>query len=180
VVSHLPEDLRDFVGFAAATGMRKGEIASLQWSDVEGDTITLRGEHSKNGEARTLPLVGELAKIVERRKAARMINENGTVRIVDFLFHRGGQAVSEFRKSWASACRRAGVSRLFHDLRRSAVKNLTAAGVPQAVAMKVSGHKTASMFARYNIVCTDDVRAALERTEQYRATAAKQKVVAMR
>jgi hypothetical protein len=58
---------------------------------------------------------------------------------------------------------------------------MTQAGTPQAVAMKISGHKTASMFQRYNIVATDDMRAALERTEQYRVEAAeKQKVVAMR
>jgi hypothetical protein len=56
---------------------------------------------------------------------------------------------------------------------------MTQVGVPQAVAMKISGHKTASMFTRYNIVCTDDLRTALEKTEQYRATA-KQKVVSMR
>jgi hypothetical protein len=58
---------------------------------------------------------------------------------------------------------------------------MTQAGTPQAVAMKISGHKTASMFQRYNIVATDDMRAALERTERYRVeTAEKQKIVAMR
>jgi integrase len=71
--------------------------------------------------------------------------------------------------------------RLFHDLRRSAVKNLTAAGVSQAVAMRISGHKTASMFQRYNIVCTDDLKIALEKTQKFRKReAAKQKVVKMR
>jgi integrase len=181
VISHLPEDLRDFVRFAAATGMRKGECCSLTWGDIEGDVLTLRGENAKNGEARSVPLVGELAEIIERRKAARQVEENGTARMVEYIFHRDGQPVGEFRKSWKAACKKAEVSgRLFHDLRRSAVRNMTMAGIPQAVAMKVSGHKTASMFQRYNIIATDDLRTALERTEQYRATVAKEKIVAIR
>jgi integrase len=183
VVSHLPEDLKDFARFAFITGMRKGEATSLTWSDLEGDSLTLRGENSKNGDARTVPLVGELAEIIERRKAARQVKENGTARMVEFIFHRDGAPVAEFRKSWATACKKAGVAgRLFHDLRRSAVRNMTQAGTPQAVAMKISGHKTASMFQRYNIVATDDLRTALARTEAYReAEAAKQpQVVSMR
>jgi integrase len=207
VIGHLPNDLKDFVRFAAATGMRKGECASLVWSDVEGDVLTLRGENAKNGEARPVPLIGELAKIIERRKAARRVEENGTVRMVEHIFHREGEAVAEFRKTWASACIAAGVGimrcpkcgaqgaakecptcgvrtkytgRIFHDLRRSAVRNMTRSGVPQNVAMKISGHKTASIFQRYNIVATDDLREALERTELYRAeVAAKQKIAAM-
>ena len=59
------------------------------------------------------------------------------------------------------------------------MKNLTAAGVPQAVAMRISGHKTASMFERYNIVCTDDLKAALEKAQEYRKETAKQKVIAI-
>lgn len=162
--------------------MRKGECCSLTWSDIEGDVLTLRGENAKNGEARSVPLVGKLSEIIERRKAVRQVEENGTARMVEFIFHRDGQPVGEFRKSWKAACKKAGISgRLFHDLRRSAVRNMTQAGVPQAVAMKVSGHKTPSMFQRYNIVATDDLRTALERTEQYRETeAAKQKVVGIR
>jgi integrase len=182
VLAALPADLRDFTRFAYITGMRKGEVSSLVWSDIEGDVLTLRGENAKNGEARSVPLVGELAQIIERRKAVRQVEEKGTVRMVEFIFHRDGQSIGEFRKSWKSACKKAGLSgRLFHDLRRSAVRNMTQAGTPQAVAMKISGHKTASMFQRYNIVATDDLRAALQRTEEYReAEAAKQKVVGIR
>lgn len=104
----------------------------------------------------------------------------GTVRMVEFISHREGLPVADFHKSWNNACKKAGIPRrLFHDLRRTAVRNMTQAGVPQAVAMKISGHKTAGMFQRYNIVATDDLRTALAITEQYRS-AAKQKVVVMK
>ena len=179
VVGNLPEDLRDFVRFAAATGMRLNEIKSLRWSDVDGDTVKLRGEHSKNGESRVIPLAGELAAILKRRAACRQVESNGTARLVEFVFHRGGEPVGEFRKSWHTACKKAGVTgRMFHDLRRSAVRSMVQAGVNPQVAKKISGHKSDSMFQRYSILTTDDLRAALERTEQYR-TAAAAKVVAI-
>jgi hypothetical protein len=54
---------------------------------------------------------------------------------------------------------------IFHDPRRSAVRNLMAAGVDQSVATRVTGHQTISVFQRYHIVSDDDVRAALERTQ---------------
>src|SRR5207237_6125038 len=54
---------------------------------------------------------------------------------------------------------------IFHDLRRSAVRNLVTAGVDQSVAMRVTGHQTISVFQRYRIVSDDDVRAALVRTQ---------------
>jgi integrase len=162
--------------------MRRGEVASLAWRDVEGDTLTLRGEHGKNGEARIVPLVGELAEIIERRQAARRVKQpDGSVRMAETVFHRKSGPVGCFKKAWATAAKKTGLAgKLFHDLRRSAVRNMTQAGTPQAVAMKISGHKTASMFQRYNIVATEDLREALERTERYRAIATEAKIVAMR
>jgi integrase len=183
VLAVLPEYLKDFSEWAYATGMRKGEASLLRWDMIEGDELRIPGNIAKNREARTLPLCGDLKKIIERRKTARTVNEKGRARMVDLIFHLNGHQITDFRKSWRTSCKKAGVAGiLFHDLRRSAVRNLTQAGVPQAVAMRVSGHQTPSVFSRYNIVVTDDVRTALERTDQYRVTAAKheeQKVVSM-
>jgi integrase len=178
VIDNLPADLQDFTLFGWLTGMRKGEIASLAWEDVDGDVIRLRAENAKNGEARMIPLEGELAELIERRRTAREIEIDKVPMIASLIFHRAGQPVADLRKAWATACKKAGVRRLFHDLRRSACRNMVTAGVPQTIAMKVSGHKTDSMFRRYAIVAETDLRTALRRTQEYLKTA-KDNVVAM-
>lgn len=183
VVSHLPMYLQDAARLAYATGWRKGEVASLAWSDVDrtSERIALRAENSKNGEPRVLPLSPELAALIERRWAAREYKAaDGTPGISRFVFHRRGYRLGDFRKSWAAACDAAGVSgTLFHDMRRSAVRNFDRAGIGQAVAMKITGHKTASVYRRYRIVSEDDIRAALLRTETT-ATGATATVVPLR
>lgn len=147
VARHLPGDLADFARFGYLSGWRKGEVQRLTWLDVDrgAGRIVLRREHSKNGEPRVLPLVGELAALIERRWSAREHETpGGTTALAPFVFHRDGQPVGDFRKAWATACDAAAVvGTLFHDLRRSAVRNMDRAGVSQSVAMALSGHKTA-------------------------------------
>ncbi len=179
VMANLPIALADFTLFAWLTGMRKGEIASLRWEDLDGDCIRLRAENAKNGTPRLIPLEGELSTLIARRKAARQVKVNDTVMLSALIFHRQGDPVREFRKSWASACKKAGIKRLFHDLRRSACRNMLAAGVPQVTAMKLSGHKTDSMFRRYAVDSESDLRKALRATQRYLATVKKENVVAL-
>ncbi len=181
VVAHLPEYLQDFARFGFVTGWRKGSIESLRWSDVGDDVIYLRAANSKTRKPETMPLEGELLSIIERRRTAAVIQEeNKEPRFAEFVFHHKGEPIGDFRKAWATACKRAGVGhRLFYDLRRTASRNMIDAGVQQAVAMKITGHKTDSMFRRYAIVNEDQKREALAKTQKHLADSPARKVVSM-
>lgn len=153
VALHLPAPVDDIARFAYLSGWRKGEILGLRWQAVDRKAKEVRLQTSKNGHGRFLPLEGQLWDLMERRWAARQfLLSNDVPAISEFVYHRRGRLITEFRKSWATACKSAGVpGKLFHDLRRTAVRNMIRAGVPQSVAMSISGHRTTSMFLRYNI-----------------------------
>jgi integrase len=85
-------------------------------------------------------------------------------RIIKHVFHIDGEPVGEFKKSWVTACKAAGLpGKLVHDLRRTAVRNLLRARVTEHVAMRLSGHRTRSVFQRYDIVSGDDLREAVRK-----------------
>lgn len=149
------EAVRQAVEFLYLSGWRKNEVLRLEWTQVSEDAARLDPRHSKNRESRLLPLEGRLKEIVSERRPRR----HG-----QFVFHHNGHRITDFRKVWRKATKAAGLEGLLvHDLRRSAVRNLVRAGVPEGVAMKITGHKTRAVFERYNIVSETDLRAALAR-----------------
>jgi integrase len=160
----LPDYLRAPVTLAFYTGMRLGEIKGLRWSNVslKDGQIQLDPGTTKNDEPRIVPLVAELTEML------RILREQTPGS--DLVFTRAGLPLGNFTKAWASACRAAGLTgRIFHDLRRTGVRNLVRAGVPERVAMALSGHKTRAVFERYNIVSGRDVKDAGRKVETYLA-----------
>jgi len=160
--------LKDVARFGYFTGWRLNEVLSLEWQDIDREhgEIRLRPERSKNGHGRIVPLVGDLADLIERRWEARKVGD----RIVNSVFHRKGAAVRDIRRAWRSAVKAAGLKgRLFHDLRRTAARNLIRSGTSETVAMAITGHRTRSMFSRYNISTTADLRDALRRYQAHDA-----------
>lgn len=161
----LPDDLKSLIEFLYLSGWRKGAGRKLEWRDVDlsGKVVRLRIANSKTKEAQVLPLTGRLWEIIQVQVQRRILE-------CPYVFHREGQPIGDFRKAWKRACKEAGVSDLLiHDLRRCAARNLSRAGVQREVAMKITGHKTESMYRRYRIVDERDIKEATERMQAHLA-----------
>jgi integrase len=154
----LPDYLKPLFITAYSVGVRVGELQAIEWRQVDWNQgfITLDSEHTKNGYARAVPILdGDMRDWLAWSKK----NAEGG----DRVFHNEGAPIKEFRGAWRKACELAGIPDLkFHDLRRTAVRNMRRAGVPQVVRMRITGHRTDSMERRYNIVDTEDIRSAKE------------------
>ncbi len=187
----LPHYLKPVVTFAYHTGWRAGEILNLTWDkvDLKQGIITLNPGETKNEGAKTLYLSEELAKEMKTLHGNRHLG-------CSFVFHHNGKKIKRITRAWGTACIKAGLceplrdengelvvrklkkgkvkekvvmvpTKLFHDFRRTGVRNMVRAGVPERVAMMVSGHKTRSVFERYNIVSDQDLKEAARKMQLY-------------
>jgi integrase len=163
LLDRLPDYLKPLVEFLYLSGWRKGPGRKLEWSyvDLVGKAVRLSIANSKTKESQVLPLTGRLWEIIQEQAKRRSVE-------CPFVFHHQGAQIGDFRKAWKRACKEAGVSGLLvHDLRRCAARNLSRAGVPREVAMKITGHKTESMYRRYRIVDERDIKEATERMQAH-------------
>lgn len=169
----LPKHLRPLVTFLYYSGARKGEACAIRSDqiDLNAALVRLEAEQAKTGEARVIPLPDVLMEMLRKQPKDGLAFDS-----------------SNLRKSWEKACDSVGLGKItpvkgkkyyhysglmIHDLRRSGVRNLRKAGVPESVSMKISGHRSRSVFERYNIVDVEDVRQAMKRVEQSALSTAK-------
>jgi len=164
ILPHLPESIRPLFVCAFHFSSRKGELKNILWSqvDFEEGLILLDRSDTKNKTSRGLPIYGDMLETLTEQKALRdrdfpecehvFFWHHGDVGISNFMHKLPGTHIGQFAKTWKTAVKAAGYPNLlFHDLRRTAERNMTKAGMGQSMRMKISGHKTANMSIRYNI-----------------------------
>ncbi|MGZ9204728.1 MAG: tyrosine-type recombinase/integrase, partial [Nitrospira sp.] len=161
----LPDHVKVPLIIAYWTGMRAGEIVMLQWEqiDLERGLIRLEPGTTKNRKGRLIPLVKDVIEALWQWKQHMLHRYPACPWVCHFRGVRLGRVP---KTVWQNACVRVGLKgKLFHDLRRTAVRNMVRAGVSERTAMAVSGHKTRSVFDRYDIVSENDVLMAKDRLE---------------
>jgi integrase len=153
IAAELAPHLAEFTRFAYHTGWRRSEIARLEWSEIdwEDEWIDLKPQNAKNKKGRRFPIQGKVKEILQRQ---------WEIHCGSFVFHRPGseRPIRKFCAQFRLAACKARLDQIvLHDMRRSFVRNAVRAGVGVKTAMELSGHKTLSIFMRYNIVDERDL-----------------------
>src|SRR5450759_5765150 len=172
VRAQAPASYQDVLDFAYYSGWRRNEILHLTWDEVDlaGGVVRLTPRRSKTKAGRVLPISEPLRHVLQRRQRRRTTRDPR-------VFRRDGVPVRVWRTALRDACRTAHVPhRLLHDCRRTAARHLIRAGVPERIAMLLTGHKTRAVFDRYNIVNEQELLTAGQRLAAYLADEKPQKV----
>ncbi len=161
LVEELPEHILPIVYLGYYTGMRRGEILQLTWKKVnmQEGFIDLEPKDTKTSEPRRVYFNECLWNIFRKANKVRNLRS-------DLVFTYKGRPIRSIRKGFENALERADIKGFrFHDLRHTFNTNMRKAGVDQTVIMKLTGHKTFSMFNRYNTVDQDDAIKAMQKLD---------------
>jgi integrase len=172
----LPDHVKLPWCFGYHLGIRSGELLKYQWSwldwtadpwplitvpGVIGKTRATKQRITKNKKLRQIPVYGDM---IEMTKMAYQARDQDC----PYIFQRKGQQVKSFRKAFENTRERLGMeSLIFHDLRRTAVRNMDMEGIPRAMAKQVTGHKTDSSYERYGIGLAKDTQQVGTRMASY-------------
>jgi integrase len=142
-------------------GWRVSEVKGMQVSqlDLLHRTIRLEPGTTKNREGREVSMTESVYALLRECAHGKAPEA--------FVFTRpNGKCIQDFRKLWANACAFAGCpGLLFHDLRKTAARNLRRADVAEGVIMRIGGWKTRSVFERYNIITQSDIKDAMTKLQ---------------
>lgn len=164
----LPDYLKPVVTLAYESGMRRKEILTIKWDQVDlpKGNITLEQGTTKNDEGRIFYMSPELKEMLSELWDDRAEQEHKLPYV--FPNSQGIGRIVDIRKAWKNALKTVGLEgKLLHDFRRTAVRNMVRAGIPESVAMKISGHKDRSIFERYNITNEKDLKDASKQLRKY-------------
>jgi integrase len=157
LLAHCSPHLAPIVRLAYHTGMRRGEILGLTWGqiDLKERCIRLLPEDTKTNEGRDVPLKQELVEMFKAFPRGLPMTP---------VFTYKGHSIAEMKRSFSTACKRAKIKDFtFHDLRHTFNTNAYRAGVPIPTIMKITGHKSITMFRRYTTISLDDLKEAVEK-----------------
>ena len=175
---HFPDDVRRPIEALNETGWRVMEILSRQRAHVLSDRIILEPEETKNSEGRFFPITATLRMILDEQEVVTKELEKREGRIIAWLFHHNGEPLAKhyekrgywkptryFLRAWNEACKAAGlVGRLRHDFRRTAVRRFDT--LPDHVGMKLSGHKSHSVYLAYKATSESDIFEAAKKLDK--------------
>jgi integrase len=161
--SHLP----DYIRLAVNTGCRRGELLWLRWSQVDlaRGVIRLTATDTKTGVSRGIPLSDDAQKVLKHRLAERDRLCPGSPWVFCHLDgQRLGERITDIKKSFAGACRRAGIEDFrIHDLRHTFASWLVMEGTPLTEVRDLLGHTTVRMTERYAHLAPDNLKSAIGR-----------------
>jgi integrase len=159
--------LKDVILGLLETGCRVGELLSLRWSDVRGDTIVLRTENTKTARPRAVPIMSRMKAVLD----ARRNGPDGEPHAADrYPFgNEVGERIKRVRRAWDATCRRAGIEDLnIHDLRREFGSRLLESGAALHDVSYWLGHTNVSTTSQYLRTTVERLRRAAKLFEEAR------------